>query len=292
MFFRLAPFPWTVMCTLLITMSTSYGADLPPSVDDVKPYKKAMVGKTLSPEASEQELNSGPENPTPKDQAEPFSGTNPSSPKQDGVKDGLPAKEAKAAEDLKADPATLNALGNVVSEKDQTFGAVLKGWGKKVGDFYQTIEEYMGWDETTRLKKLDEGCRSNAALACFELAESSQRVGKAFEAETWYQLACSLQHSPSCARYKRLVGSRESYEARLRGERFEVESLCESGRAASCAKAAYIAKYFGERSISESLNLKSCDLGYPAGCLQVAERKGTKVILRQQKTLRKKDGRS
>ncbi len=279
-----------VLLQLTVLSRLSYAADLPPSVDDVKALKKEQSGSTLPKEAQEKQPMAQSEVLPGKEQGVSPSEVKPSSTEQEAQGNVKPG-EAKSDEDLKTKDAPINALGNVISEKDQSVSAKIKEWSKKVGEFYQTFEEYMGWDESTRLKKLDDGCRASSALACFELAETRQREGKTIEAETWYQMACSLQHSPSCDRYKRLAAKRESYEERLRGERLEIETLCESGRAASCAKAAYIAKYFGERSLAESLNLKSCDLGYPAGCLQVSKSEMEKGNLEASKEFEKK-GRS
>ena len=288
-----------IMLLDLTLLSSSYAADLPPSVDDVKALKKEVPSEALSKQVPAGILSKkvpehqlmGTSRALPEEN-EPISPSEARSslPKPEGQED-VNVTKTKSNEDLKTKDTPINALGNVISENDQSVNAKIKEWSKKAGEFYQTFEEYMGWDESTRLKKLDDGCRSNAPLACFELAEIRQREGKTFEAETWYQLACSLKHSPSCDRYKRLAAKRESYEQRLRGERLEIESLCESGGAASCAKAAYIAKYFGERSISETLNLKSCNLGYPAGCLQVSKSELEKGNLEASKEFEKK-GRS
>lgn len=166
--------------------------------------------------------------------------------------------------------AQTNALGVVVDPSKRDFSSYVKEWSRKAGEFYQVFEEYMGWDESSRMKKLDEKCRANDGTACFKIAETRLGEGKFYEAESWYQLACTLKHSYSCDRFNRLSNRREKYERKLKADRLEVEQACEFGNAPSCAKAAYIADYFGETSVSEALNLKSCNLGYPAGCLHMA----------------------
>jgi hypothetical protein len=166
--------------------------------------------------------------------------------------------------------AQTNALGVVVDPSRRDFSSYVKEWSRKAGEFYQVFEEYMGWDESSRMKKLDEKCRANDGTSCFKIAETRLGEGKFYEAESWYQLACTLKHSYSCDRFNRLSNRREKYERKLKADRLEVEQACEFGNAPSCAKAAYIADYFGETSVSEALNLKSCNLGYPAGCLHMA----------------------
>ena len=287
-----------LMFFLLLNFSLANAADLPPSPDDVAAFKKELknaqikeqdknqakdLEKALKPSSAASVDKGQVQSDKEKNQASKEDSV--SSPSDGSAKnDAIPLEVASDLEPDKAllgekpvtEESKINALGNVVSSEDESFSRKIKEWSKKLGEFYHTFEEYMGWDETTRLRKLDEGCNRNEALSCYELGETRHREGKTFEAETWYQLACGLMHTPSCSRYKKLAFKRESYEEKLRQDRFEIETLCESGRAASCAKAAYIAKYFGEKSVAEALNLKSCDLGYPAGCLQMARIEGEK----------------
>lgn len=282
-----------MMICFMLNPSALNAADLPPSPDDVAAFKQELnrvqaknQTKDHQPKEQKQELNPQVANAAVQGQKLVVTEKDQTSKGKPAASSASPHGKSKADSVAVASDgesianieneiagekeAKRNALGNVISSEDQSVSKKIKEWSKKLGEFYQTFEEYMGWDETTRLRKLDEGCRKSEALSCYELGETRQREGKSFEAETWYQIACSLMHSPSCARYKRLASRRESYEEKLRQDRFEIETLCESGRGASCAKAAYIAKYFGEKSVAEALNLKSCDLGYPAGCLQMA----------------------
>jgi hypothetical protein len=231
------------------SQSLVMGADLPPSYTPPK-----------SEEASVPKVSSEDQNQEPRSLA------------VEGEEDEAKNRVGSEADtSSKGNPSSqTNALGVVVDPSKREFGSYVKEWSRKAGEFYQVFEEYMGWDESSRIKKLDIQCRANDGSACFKIAETRLGEGKFYEAESWYQLACTLQHSFSCERFNRLSDRRERYERQLKADRLAVEEACESGNAPSCAKAAYIANYFGEASVSEALNLKSCNLGYPAGCLHMS----------------------
>jgi len=188
----------------------------------------------------------------------------------------------------KAKVGEKNSLGVVVANEPVGPGQTLKHWMSAAGEFYQTFEEWMGWDETSRLQKLEKKCKEADAGSCFNIAVTRHREGKLFEAENWYHVSCSLMHQLSCDRYKKLVSKREAYEANLVEERLLAEGTCESGIGSWCARAAYIAAYFGEIDLSDKFNQKACKLGYPAGCLQLARKEFKRGNLEASKELDKK----
>jgi hypothetical protein len=237
-------------------------ADLPPSY--TPPKTEASSTDKSSMENNDKVANSAKEEMKDKK----LVGEKGEADRKNGEGENKPGEAELATSE--SPTAQTNALGVVVDPSQRDFSSYVKEWSRKAGEFYQVFEEYMGWDESSRMKKLDEKCRANDGTSCFKIAETRLGEGKFYEAESWYQLACTLKHSYSCDRFSRLSNRREKYERKLKADRLEVEQACEFGNAPSCAKAAYIADYFGETSVSEALNLKSCNLGYPAGCLHMA----------------------
>lgn len=140
-----------------------------------------------------------------------------------------------------------------------------------IGQFIYKIEKYFGMDKATTIANNQKNCDQGFSEFCFKLAIESQQNNETFAAENYYHLACRYGNLVACQIHMKLLKKRRKFESKLLAEKEEYSESCSEGDMASCASFSYTLRYFGEDRKADEVDLKACEMGYPASCLSLAK---------------------
>lgn len=128
------------------------------------------------------------------------------------------------------------------------------------------VEKLFGSDMASTIAHHQAKCEKGNASACFELALIRKDEGELFIAENYFLLSCRYGNRTSCVNHERLNEKRLEFESDMRRKQVKVEARCDDDIASACAELSFIASYFGQQDLSNDLDRKACNLGYPAAC--------------------------
>lgn len=128
------------------------------------------------------------------------------------------------------------------------------------------VEKLFGSDMASTIAHHQAKCEKGNAGACFELALIRKDEGELFIAENYFLLSCRYGNRTSCINHEKLNEKRLEFESDMKRKRVKVEARCEDDIASACAELSFIVSYFGQQKLSDELDKKACDLGYPAAC--------------------------
>ncbi|MDB2447329.1 hypothetical protein N9W79_01755, partial [bacterium] len=114
-------------------------------------------------------------------------------------------------------------------------------------------------------------CDRGFAEFCYKLGEMSRRDKNLFSSENYYQLACRYGNNTACKKHEKALDKRLGFEKDLNRKKTLLVKKCDKNEAGSCASLSYIEQYFGNHELAQKIDVKACEMGYPASCLSLAK---------------------